>query len=265
MDPGARRIERELPDRDAHSSDAEIPESEDPRVVGRDDDANAAVPPVRAQDPGEVAAMLGREVHPAGPAVDVAELLAGLADRGRVHDRRELVEVVEEEPVEEGLVPVLKRREEQVAMDVIGHLAVVLERPLLLFLRSRDGVREETLEAEGLALLTREAGAFVQERVLEKREPPHVHGDVLLSRHAVGSDLVARGSPRSVHADQSTTVSCRRAQRRSTSATKSSMISIVGLRNVSSAQCPSVRISHRSAGRARCLHVAQMSSRTAST
>ena len=64
--------------------------------------------------------MLGREVQPARPAVDVAELLAGLADRGRVHDRRHLVEVVEQEPVEERLVSVLERREEQVATDVVG-------------------------------------------------------------------------------------------------------------------------------------------------
>ena len=51
----------------------------------------------------------GRDPGAAGPPDDVAELLARPPDRRRVDDRQELLEVLGEEPVEQGRVAVLER------------------------------------------------------------------------------------------------------------------------------------------------------------
>jgi hypothetical protein len=50
---------------------------------------------------GDAIDVVGRDPQPARLAQDVAELLAGSPDRRRVDDRQELLEVLDEEPVEE--------------------------------------------------------------------------------------------------------------------------------------------------------------------
>ena len=65
--------------------------------------------------------------RPLGPADDVAELPAGLTDGRRVDDRRELFEMVGQEPVEERLVAVLQRGEPDVALEVVRLAAKVFQ------------------------------------------------------------------------------------------------------------------------------------------
>ena len=57
---------------------------------------------------GEEAAVLAGEVHAAAAAVLVAELLAHVPHRGRVDQRRQLLHVVDEDAVVEGLVAVVQ-------------------------------------------------------------------------------------------------------------------------------------------------------------
>ena len=58
---------------------------------------------------------------------DVAELLAGETDRRGVDDRQELLEVLDEQPVEERLVAVLESGQSDVPLEVIGLAPDVLQ------------------------------------------------------------------------------------------------------------------------------------------
>ena len=69
--------------------------------------------------------------------------------------------MAEEKLVEEGFVPVLKRRQEKIAVDVVAGLEIVAVGSRGLLGVGRDARREETAETELVPLLLREAGAFV--------------------------------------------------------------------------------------------------------
>ncbi len=81
MDAGAGGIERQLADRNTHAVGAEVAEAEDALAVG-DDDEFGRVGPV-AQKFGDAAAVAGCNEQAARPLEDVAEPLAGEADRRR--------------------------------------------------------------------------------------------------------------------------------------------------------------------------------------
>ena len=83
---GARRVQGQLADRDAHAVGAEVAEPEDALAVGDDDEADVVLGPV-AQDLGQLPGPVGRQVEAARPAQDLVELLARLADGRRVDDR----------------------------------------------------------------------------------------------------------------------------------------------------------------------------------
>jgi len=78
--------------------------------------------------------VLGGEIEPARAAIDPPEPLAREADGRRVDDRQELLEVVDEDAVEERLVPVEERDEMDVSLDRCGLLRLVVEDPLDLLL-----------------------------------------------------------------------------------------------------------------------------------
>jgi hypothetical protein len=72
----------------------------------------------------------------------VAEFLDGTADGRRVDDRQELLEVLGEEPVEQGGVTVLERRHPDVALEGVVLVMEVLELELDLLVDRQDAVRE---------------------------------------------------------------------------------------------------------------------------
>src|SRR5207247_223533 len=81
-----RRIQSELADRDPHSVRAEVTEPEDALAARHDDAADVALRPV-AEDLAKAALPPDRQVQAARTAKEMAELLTGLADGRRVHDR----------------------------------------------------------------------------------------------------------------------------------------------------------------------------------
>jgi hypothetical protein len=99
------------------------------------------------------------------PPVEVAVLLARLADGRRVDHRCHLLDVVEQQAVEERLVAILERRQEDVALNVVARRQVVLVGALLLCLRRGDLWRQEPFQAEHRPLVEREAGPLVEDRV----------------------------------------------------------------------------------------------------
>jgi hypothetical protein len=123
-----------------------------------------------AQHLVDVAPVAVRHEDAARTTVDVPELLAGEADGGRVDDRRHLVGVVGDHAVEQRLVAVLQRLQQ----DVLGERRLqpmeVLEHPGDLLLLRRHVRRQQAAQAQRVALLLGERGALVERRLAQQRD-----------------------------------------------------------------------------------------------
>src|SRR5690348_6243942 len=117
MDARAKRVERQLTDRYAHAAEAEVAQAKNALAIGHDDDANVAVAGV-AQYRLDIVPLRIGNIQSARPAIDMAVVLAGLANLWRIDDRTHLAYMFLEETVEERLVAVLQRCEEDVAFQV---------------------------------------------------------------------------------------------------------------------------------------------------
>jgi hypothetical protein len=112
------------------------------------------------RDPIDV---VGGDPQAAGPAEDVAELLAGPADRRGVDDRQELLRVLGEEPVEERRVAVLEGGEPDVLLERIVLATDVLELELELLVDRQDAIGEQPVEPERPTLVDGEREVLRQE------------------------------------------------------------------------------------------------------
>ena len=150
--PGARRVERQLPDRDAHAAGALVAQAEDALAVGHHDQRHVRRRRV-AQHVRDVRDVLGGDPQSARPPQDVAEPLAGLAHRGRVDDRGQLLEVVAQQPVEQRLVAVLQRDQPDVLLHVAALAAQVLQFQRDLLVDRRHPPRQQAAQPEIVPLL----------------------------------------------------------------------------------------------------------------
>jgi hypothetical protein len=168
---GARDVEGELADRNAHPVRAEIAEAQDAAAVGHDDDADLRLRPA-AQYVADAAALPARDVEAARSLVDAAPFEAGLADRGRVHDRQELLEVLDQRAEEERLVLVPDGGELDELVDRRG-LRPQLGEHARDLLRERLGARrEQPGDPEALAFVAGERGAPVDQGVAQDLDAP---------------------------------------------------------------------------------------------
>jgi len=113
---GARRVERELPDRDAHAVRTEITEAEDTLAIGHHDHADIVRRPV-GEHLADTAAIFGRNVQPATAPEDAPELLARLPHRRGVEHRHQLFQMIDDEAVEQRHVAIMQRDEIRVLLD----------------------------------------------------------------------------------------------------------------------------------------------------
>ena len=160
-------VERQLPDRDRHPAGPLVAEAQDAFVVGDDDQADGVAG--RAKDVVDPTDVVGRDPDAARTPEDVAELLAREADRRRVDDRQELLEVVDEEAVEQGLVAVVECGQTDIALEVIALAPDMLQFPGDLLVERRHARWQQAVEAKGVTLAGREGRALVEERLREKR------------------------------------------------------------------------------------------------
>ena len=186
IDPAQRRVQGQLPDRDAHAADALVTQAQDPLPVRDDDDVNLPARPVAQDLPDTVAVGVGDE-QPAWPAVDLAEPLAGHPDGGGVEDWQHLLDVVGYQLVEQHLVGVLQRAQVDMPGDVGGLLLVGPVPAADLLVQSLHRGRHQTTQAQLGALRLGEGGAFVRQRILQ-----HPHAGVLIDTH--GHSLLIRYS-----------------------------------------------------------------------
>jgi hypothetical protein len=146
--------------RDAHAADAEVAQAEDALAVGDDDHFDIARRRV-LKDATDLGAVWVRDVEAARASEDVAVALAARAHGRRVDDGHHLVDMLFEESVEEGLVAILVRDEEDVALDVGLLRAVVLVDARELLLHSRGVRRQKARQAELAPLLFGERAPLV--------------------------------------------------------------------------------------------------------
>ena len=167
MDPGAGGVERQLADGDPHAAAALVAETQDPFVVRRHDQPDVLLAGVR-EELGDPIDVLGREPEAARPTHDVAVLLTGTAHDRRVHDGHELLEVLEQDPVEERLVAVLERREPDEPLEFVALAAVLRDLEGDLLFERSHARRQEPAEPEDLSLLLGERGVLVQQRLCQQ-------------------------------------------------------------------------------------------------
>ena len=142
VDAGRGGVQRELAHGDRHAAGSLVAQAEDPLVVGDDDQPDLVERGV-AQDLGHAVDVVRRDPDAARTAPQVAEVLARTADGGRVDDREQLLEVVQQHAVEEGLVAVMQGRQADVALEVVRLAPDVLELQRDLVVDVHDARREE--------------------------------------------------------------------------------------------------------------------------
>lgn len=192
VDPRCRRVQGELADRDGHPAGALVAQSEDPLVVGHNDEAHVGER-CRPQDRRDTVDVVGGYPDPAGAPDDVAELLARPAHGRRVHDRQELLEVLGKHAVEERRVAVLERGEADVLLEIVGLAPDVLDFEGDLVLDGEDAVGQEAAQAELDALL------LAEREILREQAPPEQIGPRLLDRDRLAGDHPVEGRRQGSH------------------------------------------------------------------
>ena len=166
VDAARRGVHRELAQRDVHAADAPVADAQDgARVGGHDQVHVAAFEAGGQQRPLDHLGMVHGQVHAAGPPVLLAELLDGLAHRGRVDDRQHLPQVLGQHVVVQHLVAVAQLGEQHVLAQVGGLPVVLGEDPGGLLGQRHPGRRDQPGDAQRVALGLGERGALVDPRV----------------------------------------------------------------------------------------------------
>ena len=111
---------------------------------------------------------LQAQEQPARLAEQPAEMLAAGADRRRVGDRQQLLDVAGEQRVEHRFVGVLQFAQERVALEIGGEAAQHLQPPRHLLVERGDARRQQAVQLEVVAFLFGERGALVQEGIAEQ-------------------------------------------------------------------------------------------------
>ena len=166
-DAGAGRVERELAAGDAHAVDTEVAEAENALAVGHDDDVDFLVRAV-FNDFADAALVVDRDEGAARIAVDMAELLADLADGRGVDHGHVVVDVVDQDLEVEVFVSRMQAVEHQKLVESRRAAVEQSERALDLQLHGGNGRRQKTAKAAGVALLLSEGVGTVELRVTEQ-------------------------------------------------------------------------------------------------
>jgi hypothetical protein len=103
-----------------------------------------------------------RQEQAVGAAEQAAEMRAAGADRRRVDDRQQLLEILLEHREEQRLVGVLQVAQEGIAFEIGPEGAERLQAAADLLADGGDARRQQAVQAEGVALGVGEGGALVQ-------------------------------------------------------------------------------------------------------
>ena len=164
MQPGTRRVQRQLADRNHHAAGTLVTEAEDALTVGDHNQPHVGLGE-GAEDFLDAAPMVGRDPHATAAPEDMTEVEPCLAHRRRINDRHELDDVLRQQPVKERLVAVLEVGEPDVLLERIGLAADGTVGALGLLLDGVDLRGKQSVELERVALFLGERGSLVQQGV----------------------------------------------------------------------------------------------------
>ena len=154
IDARGCRVQGQLSDRDRHPAGSLVAQAQDALVVGDDDQADVVAG--RPQDAIDPADVVRGDPDPTRTPDDVTELLTGKTDRRRVDDREEFLEVLDQQPIEQGLVAVLESGQSDVPLEFIGLAPDVLQFQRNLLVDRCHTRWQEPVQAEGVAFIGRE-------------------------------------------------------------------------------------------------------------
>src|SRR5208337_3445262 len=151
MEPATAGVEPQFADRDAHAPGALVAQAKDALAVGHDDSFDLVEPRMRQN---LLDAILVRQAQkkPARLPEQPAELLAAEADCRRVHDRQQLLEILNEQGEEQRFVAVLQITQERIALEVGLEAAQNLQAARRLLLERSDARRQKAMQVEGVTL-----------------------------------------------------------------------------------------------------------------
>ena len=156
------------------------------RSPSRDDDDFGLVELRVAEDLPDRIAMREAQKQPARLAEQPAERRAAGADRRRVDDRQQLLDVLPEQRIEQRFVGILKIAQEGVALEIGGEFAKRLQAAANLILDIHHRRRQQAVQTESVALLVGKGGAFVEagvgQQLIAGEVRRHDHGLVGLLR-----------------------------------------------------------------------------------
>ena len=167
MHAGAGRVQHEFADRYPHAVAAQIAEAEDALAIRHHGHAHIAHRPV-AQDLRHAAPIFHGNVEPARTPENSIILLARLADRRRVNDRHQLLDMIDQNPVKERLVASGQRDERDVAFQVRRFARQMAEHALDLLGLGLGARRQQPAQAKRIALGGGKSAPFIQNRIVEQ-------------------------------------------------------------------------------------------------
>lgn len=149
--------------RNANAIDAQIAQAQDARPICHDADLGIWIWPV-LEDRLYRLALLDGDVERLGAGVESRILKTHVTNGGSVHQRHELLRIVDEQAVKEVGVLVLERRQIEIAVNVGLASPDHLERTLALLARVLHDVWDKTGEVLGDALLWGKREALTEGR-----------------------------------------------------------------------------------------------------
>ena len=191
MDACGSRVQRQLADRNPHTPCTLVADTENPLVVGDNDDGGLHRG-ARSEDVCNPTTIAGGDVDASLTSVDPRPMRTGECNGRGVDDRDRLCEIVRYEPVEERFITVHQSVQIDVLADV-GRLEVVLHaNSPHLALEKRDLVRKQPGQPEGRSFIPGEGIPLVQKRVPKDRVTSGVDGEILLPGVRVDPNLEGR-------------------------------------------------------------------------
>src|SRR5689334_11993063 len=95
-------------------------------------------------------------------------MLATEANRRRIDDRQQLLEIPNQQRIEQNFVAVLQAAKKDVAFEVVWQLPQRLKATRNLFIECGDRRRQKTVEVEQVAFVLGERGPLVQQRAIDE-------------------------------------------------------------------------------------------------
>ena len=161
MNAAERGVEGQLSDRDAHPARALVAKSQDPLPIA-DHDAFHAVITGMIQHLRNTILIWIAEKNTSGLSPYLAEPLAALAHRRRVHQRKHLFYIAQQKRIEQRFVYILQIAQKTIFNEGARLIAQHLNPARNLFIQISHMRRQQTVQIKRIPLVVRERSSLVK-------------------------------------------------------------------------------------------------------